>query len=161
MVPSVSRVAVLANPASIPTAGRLKALEGAARALRVKVHVVEARERQGIDAAFAAITRERAEALFVLNDPMFGSQRERIVDLAAKHRLPGTSAANTLKLGASELQHERATAPAPGHYGDKILKGAGRRTTHRPLQSSRCLNLKTARHRLTCSSHLLRRPGNL
>jgi putative ABC transport system substrate-binding protein len=101
VVPGVSRVAVLANPA-IPTASRLKVLEGAARSLRVKLYVLEARERQEIDAAFAAMARERAEALLVMNDPMFFTQRQRIVDLAAKHRLPGSSSCEpTLKLGAS------------------------------------------------------------
>ena len=72
-VPGVSRVAVLANPANPPTADALKELEGAARALRVKLHVLEARERQEFDAAFAAMARERAEALLVVTDPIVGS----------------------------------------------------------------------------------------
>jgi FKBP-type peptidyl-prolyl cis-trans isomerase (trigger factor) len=50
-------VAVLANPANAVTAGSLKDLDGAARALRVKLHVLEARERQEIDDAFATMVK--------------------------------------------------------------------------------------------------------
>jgi ABC-type uncharacterized transport system substrate-binding protein len=88
-VPGVARVAVFANPANPGTARGLQDLDGAARGLRVKLQVLHVRERQGIDDAFAAIARERAQALLVMNDPLFEIQRERIVDLAAKHRLPG------------------------------------------------------------------------
>ena len=89
-VPGVSRVAVLVNPTRSTAAGAvLKGLEGAARTLKVKLQVLEARDPQAIDGAFAAMKRERADALLVANDPMFFGQRERIVGLAAKSRLPG------------------------------------------------------------------------
>ena len=58
-VPRVSRVAVLANPAGPSTAAILKELEAAAPALRVKLHVLKARDRQEIDHAFTAMNRER------------------------------------------------------------------------------------------------------
>jgi putative ABC transport system substrate-binding protein len=149
-VPGVSRVAVLANPASPATARRLKELEGAARALRVKLHVLEARERQEIDAAFTAMARERAEALLVMTDPMFFPQRERIVDLAAKHRLPGifeqrefAEAGGLLSYAANLADMYRRLAT----YVDKILKGAkpADLPIEQPTKFEFVINLKTAK----------------
>ena len=150
-VPGVSRVAVLANPAGATTAAEvLKELEGAARALRVKLHVPEARERQEIDVAFAAMARERAEALLVMTDPMFLAQRERIVDLAAKHRLPGifersefAEAGGLLSYGANLADSYRRLAT----YVDKILKGTkpADLPVEQPTRFSLVVNLKTAK----------------
>jgi len=149
-VPGVSRVAVLTNPANPPTAGWLKELEGAARALRVKLQVLEAREPQEIDAAFATMARERAEALLVMPDPMFLSQRDRIVDLAAKHRLPGmfflrefTEAGGLLSYAADLTDVYRRLAT----YVDKILKGAkpGDLPIEQPMKFELVINLKTAK----------------
>ena len=149
-IPGVSRVAVLANPASPATARRLKELESAARVLRVKLHVREARERQEIDAAFAAMARERAEALLVLTDPLFTAQRERIVDLAAKHRLPGifysresAEAGGLLSYSPNLADRYRRLAI----YVDKILKGAkpGDLPIEQPTTFELVINLKTAK----------------
>ena len=84
-VPAVSGVAVLANPANPSTGAALKELEGAAQALRVTLHVLEVREYQEIDDAFAAMARERVEALLVVTDPMFFAA-------ARAHRRPGGAA---------------------------------------------------------------------
>ena len=149
-VPGVSRVTVLGNPVNPVTADALKELEGAARALRVKLHVLEARERQEIDAAFAAMAREQAEALLVLTDPMLFDQRERIVDLAAKHRLPGifqsreyVEAGGLLSYAASFADIYRRLAT----YVDKILKGAkpADLPVEQPMKFELVLNLKTAK----------------
>ena len=149
-VPGASRVAVLANPANPGMAEALKELEGAARALRVKLHVLEARERQEIDAAFAAMARERAEALLVMNDPMFLAQRERIVDLAAKHRVPGifffrefAEAGGLLSYSANLTDMYRRLAT----YVDKILKGAkpGDLPIEQPMKFELVINGKTAK----------------
>ena len=132
------------------TARRLTELEGAARALRVKLHVVEARERQEIDAAFAAMARERAEALLVMTDPMLTAQRERIVDLAAKHRLPGifysresAEAGGLLSYAANITDLYRRLAT----YVDKIIKGAkpGDLPIEQPMKFELVVNLKTAK----------------
>ena len=149
-VPGISLVAVLANPLSLRTAGRLKELEGAARTLRVKLHVLEAREHQEIDAAFAMMARERAEALLVMTDPMFDAQRERIVDLAAKNRLPGifwrsefVEAGGLLGYGENFAGTFRRLAT----YVDKILKGTkpGDLPIEQPTKFALAVNLKTAK----------------
>ena len=150
VVPGASRVAVLANLTNPGTAGALKDLEGAARALRVKLHVLEARERQAIDAAFVAMARERAQALVVTTDPMFEAQRERIVDLAATHRLPAiydfpqfTEAGGLLSYGTNNADMYRRLAT----YVDKILKGAkpGDLPIEQPTTFEFVINLKTAK----------------
>ena len=149
-VPTVSRVAVLANPANPVTAGALKDLEGAARALRVKLHVLEVRERHGIDDAFAAIARQRAGALLVVSDPMFQTQRERIVDLAAKHRLPGIFELREFAEAGGLLSYDTNVADMYRRlatYVDKILKGAkpGDLPVEQPTKFELVINLKTAK----------------
>jgi putative ABC transport system substrate-binding protein len=148
-VPGVSRVAVLVNPTR-STGAVLKGLEGAARTLKVKLQVLEARDPQAIDGAFAAMVRERAGALLVGNDPMFFAQRERIVGLAAKSRLPGifewrefAEAGGLLSFGAniSDVYRRAAT------YVDKILRGAkpGDLPIEQPTKLEFIINLKTAK----------------
>jgi putative ABC transport system substrate-binding protein len=149
-VPGVSRVAVLANAANPVTAGALKDLEGAARALRVKLHVPEVRERQGIDDAFAAMARERAQALLVMTDPMFSVERERIVDLAAKHRLPGIFGWREFAEAGGLLSYDPNLADMYRRlatYVDKILKGAkpGDLPIEQPTKFEFVINLKTAK----------------
>ena len=149
-VPGVSRVAVLANPANPVTAGGLKELEGAAQVLRVKLHVLEARERQEIDAAFTAMARERAEALLVMTDPMFSAQRERIVELAAKRRLPGIFFVREFAEAGGLLSYSPNLAAARRRlatYVDKILKGAkpGDLPIEQPTKFEMVINLKTAK----------------
>jgi putative ABC transport system substrate-binding protein len=143
-------VAVLANAANPVTAGALKDLEGAARALRVKLHVPEVRERQGIDDAFAAMARERAQALLVMTDPMFEAQRERIVDLAAKHRLPGIFGWREFAEAGGLLSYDPNLADMYRRlatYVDKILKGVkpGDLPIEQPTKFELVINLKTAK----------------
>jgi ABC-type uncharacterized transport system substrate-binding protein len=148
-VPGVSRVAVLANPANPATSTALKELEGAAQVLRVMLHVLEAREHQAIDDAFAAMGSARVEALLVVADPILFAQRERIVDLAAQHGLPGifewrefAEAGGLLSYGANIADMYRRLAS----YVDKILKGAkpGDLPVEQPTKFELVINLKTA-----------------
>jgi putative ABC transport system substrate-binding protein len=148
-VPGVSRVAVLTNPANPAAGAVLKELEGAAQALRVTLHVLEVREHQEIDDAFAAMARERVEALLVVADPLLFAQRERLVALAAKHRLPGifewrefVEAGGLLSYGANIADMYRRLAS----YVDKILKGAtpGDLPVEQPTKFELVINLKTA-----------------
>ena len=148
-VPGVSRVAVLVNPGTT-TGALLKELEDAARALRVKLQVLEVRERREIDHAFTAIAREQPEALLVMNDTMFFEQRGRIVDLAARYRLPGifhsrefAEAGGLLSYAPSFADIYRRLAT----YVDKILKGAkpADLPVERPTKFELVVNLKTAK----------------
>jgi putative ABC transport system substrate-binding protein len=149
-VPGVSRVAVLANPTNPPTARTLKDMEAAAKALHVTLQVLEARNQTGIDEAFVAMARKRAEAVLVMSDPMFFAERERIVELAAKRRLPGifewrefAEVGGLLSYGANIADQYRRLAT----YVDKILKGAkpGDLPIEQPTKFELAINLKTAK----------------
>jgi putative ABC transport system substrate-binding protein len=90
-VPGVSRVAVLWQPGDVPETtakNLLKEAEVAARALGVRVQFVEARGPADFDRAFSEMTKAHADALSVLTSAKFFNEHRRLVDLAAKHRLP-------------------------------------------------------------------------
>src|SRR5712691_349389 len=88
VVLKVSRVALLRHPDNPASAAQLREAEAAARALGVRLQTLDARSFQEIDSAFAAMTRERAGALLIIPDAIFGNQRRQIAELAAKRRLP-------------------------------------------------------------------------
>jgi putative ABC transport system substrate-binding protein len=100
-----------------------------AKALGMRLQPLEANSPSEIDRAFAAMTRERADALLVLLDPIFARPRlrEQIADLAARSHLPAVyalrlhvDAGGLMAYGANIFDLYRRTAI----YVDKILKGA-------------------------------------
>jgi putative ABC transport system substrate-binding protein len=94
-VPGVSRVAVLWQPGALgerTEKDMLKAAEVAARALGVRLQFVEARGPADFDRVFSDMTRARVGALTVLGSAMLSNERRRLVDLAAKNRLPAVYA---------------------------------------------------------------------
>jgi len=150
VAPAASRIAVLANPTNRAHASLTRELQVAARTFGVQLQVVDARSPDQVNAAFAAMTKGRAEALVVLTDAMFFGQRRGIVDLSAASRLPAmyhqrefVDAGGLISYGASipDMSH-RAAAQV-----DKILKGAkpGDIPVERPTQFELIINLKTAK----------------
>ena len=150
LVPKVSRVAVLWNPANPGNAPQLREAEVAARALRVQLQPLEAREPSEIDSAFAEMTRKRAGALIVLVDTMLSAHRTRVADLAVKNRLPAVygvrahaEAGGLMAYGVNlaDLSKRAAT------YVDKILKGAkpADLPVEQPTRFELVVNLKTAK----------------
>jgi len=150
IVPRVSRVAVLGNPTSQEVyplwLGQVKV---AARSLGVQLQILEARGPDDFEKAFAAMTRERAGALFVLGDGMFLLHRTRIAELAAKHRLPAmypvrgfVDAGGLIVYGPSPRDNFRRAAT----YVDRILKGAkpADLPVEQPTKFELVINLKTA-----------------
>jgi putative ABC transport system substrate-binding protein len=149
VVPQVSRVALLWNPANPASASQLREAEAAARALGVRLQTLEARAPQEIDSAFEAMTRERAGALVVLADAVFVNQGRQIAELAAEKRLPAVypqrefaEAGGLLVYSSNPLDLERRAAV----YVDKILKGAkpGDLPVEQPTTFQLVVNLKTA-----------------
>ena len=127
VVPTVSRVALLGNPANTGNAPQLRHAQDAARALGMQLQSFEVRGPGEIDGAFAAMTRERAGAVIVLVDGMLADHRARIADLAAKSRLPAVyglsdypEAGGLMAYGPGVLDRFRRAAT----YVDKLLKGA-------------------------------------
>jgi putative ABC transport system substrate-binding protein len=152
-VPTVSRVAVLWQPGFMDERtdkDMLKAADVAARALGVRLQVVEARGPTDLDSAFSKITRARAGALAVLPSAMFFTARRRLVDLTAKNRLPAVyvqrefvDTGGLMAYGPSLADLFRRAAT----YVDKILKGAkpGDLPVEQPTKFDLIINLKTAK----------------
>jgi putative ABC transport system substrate-binding protein len=152
-VPEVSRVAVLWHPGGAAERTQkdiLKEAEVAARALGVRLQFVEARGPADFDRAFSDMTGARAGALTVLGSTMFLIERRRLVDLAAKSRLPAVyglrefvAAGGLMAYGpnAADLFRHAAT------YVDKILKGAkpAELPVEQPTKFELVINLKTAK----------------
>jgi len=167
LVPKVSRVALLRNPANPASAAQSQEAEASARALGMRLQSFEARAPQEIDRAFAAMTRERAGALLILADAVFVNQLRQIAELAAKRRLPaiyvGTEyaeAGGLMGYSANFLDLERRAAT----YVDKILKGAkpGDLPIEQPTKFELVINLRTAKAiGLTIPPSLLQRADQI
>jgi putative ABC transport system substrate-binding protein len=152
-VPGVTRVAVLWEPGGQgerTAKDMLKQAEAAARALGVRPQFVEARGPADFDRAFSDMTRARAGALTVLGSVMFVNERRRLVDLAAKNRLPAVylsrefvDAGGLMSYGPNVADLFRRAAT----YVDKILKGAkpGDLPVEQPTKFELVINMKTAK----------------
>ena len=165
-VPGVSRVAVLWQPGGYPDRTEqdmLKEAAVAARALGVQLQFVEARGAADFDRAFSDMTRARADALTVLRSVMFFGERRRLVDLAAKNRLPAVypatefvAAGGLMAYGPNDAAMYRRAAA----YVDRILKGAkpAELPVEQPTKFDLLINLKTAKDlALTIPPSLLQR----
>jgi putative tryptophan/tyrosine transport system substrate-binding protein len=150
VVPKVSRVALLGNPAQPAHTPQVRQAQGTARALGVGLQLLEARDPSEIDKAFAAITTERTGAVIVLPDSMLLDHRTRIADLAVRRRLPMLSALRVnaeagglIAYGPSIFDMFRRSAT----YVDKILKGAkpADLPVEQPTKFELVINLKTAK----------------
>jgi putative ABC transport system substrate-binding protein len=150
IAPRLSRVAVLRNATTPVYETSFKELEVAAQTMRVRLQPIGIRIPKDIESAFAAMTKERAEALIPMDDPFVSLQRQRIGDLAVQHRLPTVSSQRVYpEAGAlmsygpsfSDLFRRAAT------YVDKILKGArpADLPVEQPTVFEMVINLKTAK----------------
>ena len=169
-VPGVSRVAVLWHPGALgerTEKDMLKATDVAAQALGVRPQFVEARGPEDFDRAFSEMTSARAGALTVLPSAMLFFERRRLVDLAAKSRLPtvftwreSVDAGGLMAYGPNQADFNRRAAT----YVDKILKGAkpGDLPVEQPMKYELVINLKTAKALgLTIPQTLLQRADHV
>ena len=89
LVPKAIRIAVLVNPANVPaTESTLRAIPEAARAIGLQIEVLNASTSREIEAAFASLVRDGADALYVAGDAFFTSRRVQFATLAASYRIP-------------------------------------------------------------------------
>ena len=153
LLPAMSRVAVLWHPDAFSektTNEMFKGMEEAATALGVQPQFVQARSPSELERAFSDMAATHAEGLFEFPSPMFFSERSRLVDLAALHRLPAMyNAREFVQLGGliaygtsiSDLYRRAAT------YVDKILKGAkpSELPVEQPTKFELYVNVKTAK----------------
>src|SRR5262245_2928010 len=151
LVPKAVRMAVLVNPANASTAeATLRDIPEAARAMGLQTQFLNASTSREIEAAFATLVRDRADALFVAPDGVLVTRRVQLATLAARHGIPAAhnnreevEAGGLMSYGTDTLDMWRQV----GVYTGQILKGA--KPADLPvLQSTKfefVINLPTAR----------------
>ena len=151
LLPKAVRIAVLVNPANVPaTESALRGLPNAAHALGLQIQVLKASTTSEIEAAFATLARERADALHVAGDVFLTSRRAQLATLAASHRIPATYPSREAAEVGGLMSYSAARADMyrlVGRYTGEILKGE--KPADLPvLQSTNfelVINLQTAR----------------
>jgi putative tryptophan/tyrosine transport system substrate-binding protein len=149
-VPNVTRVAFLWNPANPAQAPQWREAQAAAQALGLRLQSLEVRSSNDFDSAFEAALRERARALIASPEPLINTHLKRIVEFAAKNRLPAMYAgpevvdAGGLMSYAPDYTYQYRRAAT---YVDKILKGAkpADLPVEQPTKFELVINLKAAK----------------
>jgi putative ABC transport system substrate-binding protein len=150
LVPNAALIAVLFNPQSPDAEEQVHEVEEVARKIDQPIHVLAASSAGEFDAAFAGVIERRASALFVSADPLFTTQRARLVALAAQHAIPASYsfrdfvlAGGLMSYGANLLDVHRQA----GVYTGRILKGAkpAELPVLQPTKFDLVINLKTAK----------------
>jgi putative ABC transport system substrate-binding protein len=149
-VPGLTRVAILWNPDNPGNKVGLREAQVAAQALGMQSQPLEVRDPNEFESAFAAMARERAEALLVIPEQLFLTHRTRLAALALEHRLPTmyerrefVEVGGLMSYGISFRDNFRRAAA----YVDKILRGAkpGDLPIEQPMRFELVMNLKTAK----------------
>jgi len=153
VLPGVVRIAILRQPAALgerTAKDMLKAAEVAARTLGVQPQFFEAPDPDALARAFSDMTSAQVGALTTLPANMFLREHRRLVELAARNRLPAVytsrefvDAGGLMSYGANQPDLFRRAAT----YVDKILKGArpGDLPVEQPTKFELVINLKTAK----------------
>jgi putative tryptophan/tyrosine transport system substrate-binding protein len=127
LVPKAARIAVLVNPANASSAEvTLREIPDAARAIGVQIQIFKASNSSEIDSAFAALVRERPDALFIGADPFFNNRRKQLVLQAMRYGLPASytsreyaEAGGLMSYGTDFLDTYRQV----GVYAGRVLRG--------------------------------------
>jgi putative ABC transport system substrate-binding protein len=148
-VPALSRVAVVYDPATPSHGPGLEAAEAAGPALRLGIQALPVRSANEYEAAFAAMSREKADGLLVLSTPLFIAGAKQLAELALAHKLPSlfgprhhVEAGGLMSYSPDRADLWRRAAV----YVDKILKGAKPHElpVQQPTKFELAINLKTA-----------------
>ena len=150
LVPGADLIALLVNPNTTQGQKQTRDVQEAARGLGQRLVVLNGGSDESIEASFAALTQQHVGALLVGSDPFFDVRRDRLVALAAQHRVPAiyqfreyVLAGGLMSYGASITDMYRQV----GLYVGRILKGE--KTTDLPVMQPTkfelVINLKTAK----------------
>ncbi len=150
VAPTVTRVAVLTNPANPYQAAYLSEAQSAARALGVEVRFLEVRGAADVDGALSAATSWRAQAMWMLDDATLDLSTKRIVSFATTKRLPTIFDERTYTERGGLMSYGASFTALFGRaavFVDKILKGANPADlpVEQPTQFELVVNLKTAK----------------
>jgi putative ABC transport system substrate-binding protein len=125
-VPTATQIGLMVNPKNANAADVKREMAAAAATAGVTIHVIEASDRDDIDAAFATLKRVKADALLVAADPFFFSRRLQLATLATRHAIPAVynvreyaEAGGLMSYGTSLTDVFRQI----GTYAGRILKG--------------------------------------
>jgi len=149
VVPKANRVVALSNPDNPAQVANLRQVNIEARALAIDLETVTARNPNEFESAFAAATKERADALLLMPDALFHTYPSKIVELAAKNRLPAMyDRSDFVEAGglmSFAINIEELSRRAAG-YVDQILKGSNPANlpVDEPIRYDLVVNLKTA-----------------
>ena len=126
LLPTAARIGLLVNPTNPNVEGATKDVTAAAPAIGVEIEVVQASDSREIEAAFATLVRNRADALVVGPDPFFASRRLQLATLAMRHAIPAVynarefvEAGGLMSYGTNLTEVHRQL----GAYAGRILKG--------------------------------------
>lgn len=149
-LPSASRIAVLWNADDRAMTYRYREIEKAAGTLHVTVQPLGVREPDDFEVAFAAMTRERPDALILVTDALTNLNRKRVLEFATTHRIPAMyERASLVEDGGlmSYGSHLDDNYRRAAFYIDKILKGAkpSELPAEQPTRYYLFVNLKTAK----------------
>jgi len=148
--PTAATIAVLINPTSVLAEPFLQAVEPAARALGLKLHILNASTDRELDTVFATLAQLRASALVVSTDIFFNTRAEQLAALSLRHAVPTiyayrpfVAAGGLISYGSDETEYYRLA----GVYAGRILKGE--KPADLPVQRltkiELIINLKTAK----------------
>ena len=150
LVPQARVIALLVNPNGINSEGVIQEVQEAARARRLQLHIWKADSEAEIDAAFASLARQHADALLVSSNPFFDIHRDQLLALATHHAVPAiyawrefATSGGLISYGASLADVYRQLAT----YTGKILKGAkpADLPVQQPTKFDLVINLNTAK----------------
>ena len=148
--PRIARVAVLYLPAEVSTAPELRETEAAARTMSATLQPLAVRHPDDLEPLFSKATRERADAVLVFAHAFAFVHRDRIIELAARQRLPTmygwrefVDVGGLMSYGPNVHAMLRRAAS----YVDRIVKGAkaGDLPIEQPTKFELVINLKTAK----------------
>jgi len=150
LVPTAARIAVIVNPNSPEVDSQLNDVQTGADAVGWELQILRVGSEAEFDSAFATLARSAVEALLVAADPFFNSQRERIVALAARHKIPAIYEARGYAVAGGLMSYGPNLPDAyrqVGLYTGQILKGAkpANLPVIQPTALELVINLKTAK----------------
>jgi putative ABC transport system substrate-binding protein len=150
MVPRLSHVLVLSYLSDPVAAPQVKALEETARSLAIKLLVREIRTPADLPAAFEAGAKERVDGVIATGEAIFAVNRARLVELAARHKLPGAYHHRPIAEAGGLMTYQGDTAAQyrrAATYVDRLLKGAkpADLPIEQPTKFEFVVNLKTAK----------------
>src|SRR5215831_10492976 len=161
--PAIASVAVLWNAADRAMNLRYREVETAAKGMQIGIRSIEVREPEDFDAAFAAISGDRPDAMFVVSDALTGLNRKGIIEFAVQTQLPAVYEYRELVDDGVLMSYGpnlRELFARSAYYIDKILKGAkpAELPMEQPTKFELIINIKTAKALgLTVPSALLAR----